>query len=92
MHSRRVMQVAKALNVPLELKDIFADEATLAELLEKGGKKQTPFLVDDAKNVSMYESEDIIDYIRAHYASASAVATAKPRMHISDAVCESCEG
>ena len=85
--------MAENLKVDLELKDISEDEAALSELLEKGGKKQTPFFVDSEKNESMYEASDIIDYIRDNYANTGGGDTAsKPRMHISDAVCESCEG
>jgi len=38
------------------------------ELKQLGGKTQVPFLVDPARGVKMYESEDIIAYIRQHYA------------------------
>tara|TARA_B100001989_G_C24499205_1_gene443880 strand:+ start:425 stop:685 length:261 start_codon:yes stop_codon:yes gene_type:complete len=82
------------LNVELELKDVSEDEAALAELLEKGGEKQVPFLVDAEKNVSMYESSDIIEYLRENYANTagSAAETSKPRVHVGGSVCESCEG
>ncbi len=34
-------------------------------LLEKlGGKQQVPFLVDTSTGVSMYESDDIIEYLQ----------------------------
>ncbi len=36
-------------------------------VLDMGGKMQIPFLVDREKNVSMYESSDIIDYIKGNY-------------------------
>ncbi len=86
--------MAENLNVTFDLRDISEDETALAELLEKGGKQQVPFLVDTDKGVSMYESSDIIDYIRENRpADAEApVAAGKPRVHISDSVCESCEG
>jgi glutathione S-transferase len=37
------------------------------ELKRLGGKTQVPFLVDPDRNVKMYESEDIIAYVREHY-------------------------
>jgi glutaredoxin 2 len=37
------------------------------ELIKLGGKEQVPFLVDTEKNVKMYESEDIINYVRENY-------------------------
>jgi glutathione S-transferase len=32
-----------------------------------GGKEQVPFLVDQERNVMMYESDDIIAYVQEHY-------------------------
>lgn len=40
-----------------------ADENNVRELIEKGGKRQVPYLIDDACGVSMYESADIIEYL-----------------------------
>lgn len=37
------------------------------ELRRLGGKTQVPYLVDPERNVKMYESDDIIDYITEHY-------------------------
>lgn len=39
-------------------------EALITKL---GGKVQVPFLVDTDKDVSMYESEDIIKYLEENY-------------------------
>ncbi len=41
------------------------------ELLSLGGKIQVPFLVDPAKGVKMYESMDIIEYVKKNYLSAN---------------------
>lgn len=89
---QRVMQIADNLKVDLELRDVAEDETAQAELLELGGKNQTPFLVDSTKEVSMYESSDIIEYLRSNYANTATVSAGKPRVHISNSVCESCEG
>lgn len=40
------------------------------ELLQLGGKTQVPFLVDPEKNVKMYESDDIVAYIKQNYTNA----------------------
>jgi glutathione S-transferase len=82
------------LGVEFDLKDVSEDETLAAELMEKGGKQQVPFLVDTEADVSMYESSDIIDYIRENKPQSSEAQNApkKPRMHVSNAVCESCEG
>ena len=79
------------------LEDITESEDIANELIEKGGKQQVPYLVDEKNGVAMYESSDIIDYIRENKAEftggeAAPAAEAKPRVHISSAVCESCEG
>jgi len=33
-------------------------------LIQLGGKRQVPFLVDRDRNIQMYESNDIIEYIK----------------------------
>ena len=37
------------------------------EMVKLGGKSQVPFLVDPEKKTQMYESLDIIDYLKKHY-------------------------
>ncbi len=43
------------------------DEKNLKELLERGGNRQVPYLVDEGKNIEMYESGDIISYLNKEY-------------------------
>jgi len=88
---QRVLQMAEKLNVEFDLKDIEEDDAIAAEFVEKGGKLQVLYQVDTDKDVAMYESNDIIDYIRDNYAGT---ATSKPRIHHAgaDATCVACEG
>ena len=50
------------LGVDLEERNIAKIEY-LDELMEKGGKRQVPFLIDEEKGISMYESDDIIKYL-----------------------------
>lgn len=33
-------------------------------LIKIGGKRQVPFLIDTDRNIQMYESNDIIEYIK----------------------------
>jgi glutaredoxin 3 len=89
---QRVLQIAENLGISLDLKDISEDEAAKAELVEKGGTSQVPYLVDTEKDVAMYESGDIIEYIRDNYAGSGEAVTTKPRIHVGSATCESCEG
>lgn len=90
---QRVLQMAENFNVELELKDVEENEDFKAELLEKGGQLQVPFLVDSEREVSMYEASDIIDHLREFGKGvASPLQASKPRVHVGGSVCESCEG
>jgi glutathione S-transferase len=90
---QRVLQMADNLKVELELKEVSEDEAALAELIEKGGQKQVPYLVDSEKGTAMYESNDIIEYMRENYANTSTEgAETKPKIHVGGSTCEYCEG
>lgn len=53
--------------LPLVLRDIMTSSEALADLLAVGGKRQVPFLHDSARGVFLYESLDIIEYLRTHY-------------------------
>jgi len=37
------------------------------KLLALGGQHQVPFLEDTERNVTMYESDEIIEYVTKHY-------------------------
>lgn len=87
---RRVTAVIDRLQLTVELKDV-EDEAVEAELIARGGKSLVPYLVDDSKNVEMYESDAIVAHLQTSYGSATA-APSRPRISISDNVCVSCEG
>ena len=65
-HCRKVLEAAAELGITLEKKDV-ADPAIAQELIARGGKQQEPYLVDTARTVEMYESSDIIAYLREHY-------------------------
>ena len=40
------------------------NKASEDSLIQLGGKRQVPFLVDTGRNIQMYESADIIEYIK----------------------------
>ena len=65
----KVLDTAEQLGLTFEKKDI-ADPAVAAELVERGGKRQVPYLVDTTRGVEMYESMDIDAYLRAQYAKS----------------------
>lgn len=68
-YCRKVRNAALEFGIGFDLRDI-AQEANRTELISQGGKQQVPYLVDVAKGVAMYESEDIIAYLQKEYASA----------------------
>jgi glutathione S-transferase len=86
--------MAENLKVSLDLRDIDENETVLAELREKSGASQVPYLIDSEKNVSMLESNDIIEYLRTNYSNSASdsSSTAKPRVHVGGSTCLSCEG
>ncbi|KXJ97846.1 MAG: glutaredoxin 2 [Parcubacteria bacterium OLB19] len=87
---RRVIAVIDRLELEVEMKNVV--EADLkAEMEELGGRSQTPFLVDTDKDIKMYESDDIVNYLQTNYGKSVSVPV-RPRVHISDNACVSCEG
>ena len=42
-----------------------ANEKNKEKLIKLGGKRQVPFMVDNDRNIQMYESEDIIKYLKS---------------------------
>jgi glutathione S-transferase len=44
------------------------NRTTYDELVEMGGLDQVPYLVDTRRNTSLYESDDIVEYLETHYA------------------------
>ena len=43
------------------------NEQTHRELMDLGGEDQIPFLLDTDREEALYESEDIVEYLEAHY-------------------------
>lgn len=63
----KVLASGEEMGLSLNLKNV-ADEGVAEELIARGGKRQSPYLVDEEKNVEMYESDDIIKHLHQHYA------------------------
>ncbi len=62
----KVLQEGEKLDITFEQKNV-ADAGFADELIARGGKRQMPYLVDGATGAEMYESDDIIAYLRQHY-------------------------
>jgi glutaredoxin len=60
----KVLDMGRELGIQFDEKNI-ADDAVAAELVARGGKRQVPYLVDQERGVEMYESDDIIAYLRS---------------------------
>lgn len=59
----KVKNFAQEKEIEFELRNI-ADQSIAEELIKRGGKRQVPYLVDVDNAVEMYESDDIVDYLR----------------------------
>jgi len=86
-----VIAIIERLELDVEMKNVSEDESAMSLLMEKGGKSQTPYLVDSEKDVAMYESDDIVKHLQDNY-GGDTNSSIKPRVHISDSTCVSCEG
>ncbi len=58
----KVLKAGEDLNLTFNKKNI-QDEDIEAELIERGGEDQVPYLIDDEGPVEMYESDAIVKYL-----------------------------
>ncbi len=63
-YCRKVMNYLDENNIKYYKKDVSEPE-NLNMLIKLGGKAQVPFLDDKENDVSMYESDDIINYVKS---------------------------
>jgi len=91
---QKVTDLISELHLDVELKDISANDTFREELIAKGGKQQVPYLVDSDKDIAMYESDDIMDYLELNYGNSTETEETgdAPRVHVSDSTCTACEG
>lgn len=62
-YCKKVISFLEDVGIKYNKIDI-ADKAAEDALIQMGGKRQVPFLVDKDRNIQMYESSDIIEYIK----------------------------
>ena len=62
----KVLAAGKEIGIEFDEKNI-ADPAVAEELIQKGGKRQVPYLVDSDANVEMYESDAIVEYLHKNF-------------------------
>ena len=63
----KVLAYAAQHGISFEERNI-ADAEVADELIERGGKRQVPYLVDVEAAVEMYESDDIVEYLKGKHA------------------------
>lgn len=59
----RVLSFAEKNGIALELKNR-DNPGVIEELIKRGRKRQFPYLVDRERGIEMYESEDIVKYLK----------------------------
>ena len=62
-YCHKVMDFLEQKHIKYEKIDT-ANKASEAALVQIGGKRQVPFLIDSDRNIQMYESNDIIEYLK----------------------------
>lgn len=67
-YCQKVLRYLEGAGIELPLLDITRDPAVRERLVEVGGKAQVPCLFIDG--TPMYESDDIIAYLKEHIAQA----------------------
>lgn len=67
-YCRKVREVLCELDLDCHIKNVARKSERRPQLIERGGKMQVPYLIDPNTGVEMYESADIIAYLRATYA------------------------
>jgi len=60
---RKVMKFMEE-NCVEYIKNDISNPLFRSEMIKLGGKEQVPFLYDTENEITMYESDDIIDYLR----------------------------
>ena len=71
-YCRRVRQFLQEADIRIETRDTLLDPGARRELVEGGGRGTVPCLriERDGEMRWMYESRDIIDYLRRYYSAA----------------------
>ena len=62
-YCKKVMEFLEKENIKYRKIDI-SDKDSENSLIQIGGKRQVPFLVDNERNIQRYESDDIIEYLK----------------------------
>jgi len=77
-YSRLVREELSSLEIPYRLHNVARGSAKRPELIARGGKMQVPYLADPNTGREMYESADIVAYLRETYAVAATAPAGAP--------------
>lgn len=69
-HCKKVLEAANALGIVFDLRNIENPEHAHA-LVARGGVRQVPYFIDEARGVELYESGEIVAYLKAEYPDSS---------------------
>jgi glutaredoxin 3 len=89
---RRVLAVIDRLQLEVDLRDIESNPEHAEALVAHGGKRQAPYLIDEAKGVALYESDAIVAHLQKAYGAPAAATSTRPQVHVGGSVCLACEG
>jgi glutathione S-transferase len=67
-YCRKVREALSELDLEYVVRNVPKHSPKRAALVDRGGKMQVPYLVDPNTGRAMYESDDIVAYLRAEYA------------------------
>lgn len=67
-YCRKVREALSELDLEYVVRNVPKGSPKRAALMDRGGKMQVPFLVDPNNGRAMYESDDIVSYLRTQYA------------------------
>ncbi|MFT5431035.1 MAG: glutathione S-transferase, partial [Myxococcota bacterium] len=66
-YCRKVREVLAELDLHHQVRSVAKNSARRPELIEKGGKMMVPYLRDPNTQTALYESDDIVNYLRSTY-------------------------
>lgn len=58
----KVLETGEELGISFDKRNV-ADPGVVDELVKRGGKPQTPFLVSEDEGVALYGSDAIVEYL-----------------------------
>ena len=70
-YCRKVREALTECDVEYVVRNVPRGSPKRAELERRGGKVQVPFLLDPNTGTEMYESDDIVAYLRGQYGAAA---------------------